>query len=142
MSETKYGKYILSDLKKQFSKEDNEEYAQLAKRVLWIDDEIVPGSFQMNVSWYIAPKQDPAIPHTHKADEILGFFGGDPENPNDLGGEIEIWLEDEQHILTQSSMIFIPGGMKHCPLIIRRVDRPILHFSTVTSGAWDFEPAD
>jgi hypothetical protein len=26
-------------------------------------------------------------------------------------------------------LVFIPKGMKHCPLIVRRVDRPILHFS-------------
>jgi len=26
--------------------------------------------------------------------------------------------------------------MKHCPLILRRVDRPIFHFSVVTSGEW------
>jgi hypothetical protein len=28
--------------------------------------------------------------------------------------------------------------MKHCPLILRRVDRPIFHFSTVTSGQYKF----
>lgn len=56
--------------------------------------------------------------------------------PYDLGGEVEFWLEDEQHILTKTSMIFVPGGMKHCPLIVRRVDRPIFHFSTVTEGRY------
>jgi hypothetical protein len=33
-------------------------------------------------------------------------------------------------------MIFVPAGMKHCPLIIRRVDRPIFHFTTVTGGRY------
>ena len=29
-------------------------------------------------------------------------------------------------------MIFVPAGMKHCPLILRRIDRPVFHFTTVT----------
>ena len=34
-------------------------------------------------------------------------------------------------------MVFIPAGLKHCPLILKRVDKPIFHFSVVTSGHWD-----
>lgn len=94
----------------------------------------------MNCSWYLRP---PATPmpeggaHTHDCDEIIGFFGSNPEDPYTLGGEIEFWLEDEKHILTKSCLIFVPKGMKHCPLIVRRVDRPIFHFSTVTSGQYE-----
>jgi hypothetical protein len=69
---------------------------------------------------------------------MIGFFGSNPEDPYDLGGEIEFWLEDEKHILTRSCLIFVPRGMKHCPLILKRVDRPIFHFSTVTGGQYRF----
>jgi hypothetical protein len=65
-------------------------------------------------------------------DEIIGFFGNDPDNPYDLGGEIEIWLENDRHVITSSALIFVPAGMKHCPLSLLRVDRPIFHFTTVT----------
>jgi hypothetical protein len=47
-------------------------------------------------------------------------------------------LEDEQYFLTRSSMIFVPGGMKHCPLLIKHVERPIFHFSTVTAGQYKY----
>jgi hypothetical protein len=30
-------------------------------------------------------------------------------------------------------MIFVPAGVKHCPLYIKRVDRPIFHYTVVTS---------
>lgn len=138
MQESKYGKYIVSDLRAPFPKEYNERYAEFAKRVLWIDDKVVDGAFQMNVSWYLRPQtgREPLAAHTHDPAEIIGFFGNNHEDPYDLGGEIEFWLEDEKHIITSSSLIFIPGGMKHCPLILRRVDRPILHFSVVTGGQW------
>ena len=138
MSESKYGKYIVTDLKTDFSKEYNEEYAKWATRVLWMDNKVVEGAFQMNISWYLKPQtENQSLPaHTHEPDEIIGFFGNNHEDPYDLGGEVEFWLEDEKHIITKSCLIFVPGGMKHCPLIIRKVDRPIFHFSTVTSGKY------
>lgn len=142
MAESKYGKYIITELKAPFTEEYNALYARWATRVLWIDDKVVEGAFQMNVSWYFKPQtgQQPLQAHTHDPAEIIGFFSGDPDNPHELGGEVEFWIEDEQHLITRSCLIFIPGGMKHCPLILRRVDRPIFHFSTVTSGEYVVKP--
>jgi hypothetical protein len=143
MAELKYGKYIVSDLKTDFTEEQNAQYAKWAKRVLCIDNKVVEGAFQMNVSWYLRPQtgQQPLQAHTHDSDEIIGFFGSNHEDPYDLRGEVEFWLEDERHIITRSSLIFVPGGMKHCPLILRRVDSPIFHFSTVNSGQYVFKAA-
>jgi hypothetical protein len=42
-------------------------------------------------------------------------------------------MEDEKFIINKSCMIFVPAGIKHCPLILKRVDRPIFHFTVVTS---------
>src|SRR5208337_5580397 len=41
----------------------------------------------------------------------------------------ELWLEDEQFILNKSFIAYIPAGMKHCPLRIRRIDKPMFHFT-------------
>jgi hypothetical protein len=140
MMEAQYGKYIVTELKSPHSPEQAARYAQWAKRILWMDDKVVEGAFQMNCAWYLRPPANPTPEasgsHTHDTDEIIGFFSGDSEAPYDLGGEVEFWIEGEQHILTRSCMIFIPAGMKHCPLILRRVDRPIFHFSTVVSGEY------
>jgi hypothetical protein len=145
MDNTRYGQYIVSDLRTpaRFTPEFNAAYAKWAKRILWIDKDVVEGSFQMNCSWYLRPpdvKTTEAKAHTHDADEIIGFFGNNWNDPYDLGAEIEFWLEDEMHIITSSSLIFVPHGMKHCPLILRRVDKPIFHFSTVTSGTYNYIP--
>jgi hypothetical protein len=140
MTESKYGKHIVTELKSPHSPEQVERYAQWATRILWMDDKVVDGAFQMNCAWYLKPPATPTPEaggsHTHDADEIIGFFSNNPGAPYDLGGEIEFWLEEEQHILSRSCMIFVPAGMRHCPLIIRRVDRPIFHFSTVTKGQY------
>ena len=141
MPGSKYGKFIVTDLKTDFSEAYNAQYAKWATRVLWIDEKVVEGAFQMNVSWYLKPQtgQQPLGAHTHDAGEIIGFFGSNHEDPHDLGGEVEFWLEDEKHIITKSCLIFVPPGMKHCPLVLTRVERPIFHFSTVTSGRYDLK---
>jgi len=138
--ETDYSKYVITELKTPvFRPEFVEAYKKFAKRVLWMDKNVVPGAFQMNVSWYCKPAHHAPVPHKHDVDEIIGFFGGDPTDPYDLHGEVEMWLEDQQFILTKSTMLFAPAGMKHCPLIIRRADRPIFHFSVVTGGTYELK---
>ncbi len=138
MAESKYAKYIVTELKApEFKPDFVEQYKKFAKRILWIDENVVPGAFQMNCSWYLKPNTDHgAGAHTHDEDEIIGFFSSAPDNPNELGAEIEFWIEDDKFMLTKSTMIFVPGGMKHCPLILRRVDRPVFHFSVVNGGTY------
>jgi len=58
------------------------------------------------------------------------------KNPNDLGGEVEFWLENEKYILTKSCLIFVPKGLKHCPLWVIKVDRPILFFAAGIEGRY------
>ena len=113
-------------------------YQHFAKRILWMDGDVVPGAFQMNTAWYYrVPEQDPVFPeHAHEEDELIGFFGSDPENPYDLGAEIEIGLDGERRLLTRSSLVFIPGGMKHMPMRILKVDRPVFHFSIMMSSSY------
>ena len=51
-------------------------------------------------------------------------------------------MDGEQHILTRSTMVFLPPNVPHCPLIINRVDRPIFHFSVVMNDVYGLERAD
>ena len=138
MARTKYGKYIVTELKIPPEKQKiAAEYSKYATRILWMDENVVDGAFHMNTAWYLKSATTvESTSHVHDTDEIIGFFGNNPKDPYDLGGEIEIWLEDEKHIITRTAMLFVPAGMKHCPLILRRVDRPIFHFTTVTGGRY------
>ena len=130
MAESKYGKYIVTEPKANIVKPPWSP-PSTPNRVAYIDNEVVEGAFYMECVW-IPPRLRPGPgpkAHTHDYDEILGFFGSDTENQRDLYGEVELWLEDEKHIINKSCLIFIPKGMKHCPLTFTRVDRPIFHFS-------------
>lgn len=150
-TEGKYGAQIVQDLtlpSTHSSPEVMARYARFGKRIHWIDSNVVPGSFQMNTSWYFAPTtymaEDAdsypatAKPHKHAVSEILGFYGSNPEDPYDLGGEIIIYIDGEKHTLTKSSLVFLPGGMEHLPLIVKKVDRPIFHFSIVMEDAYRY----
>jgi hypothetical protein len=137
MHHTDTSKYIVTELIMPESKQRiHEEYSKFANRTLWLDDEVVPGAFHINTTWYFKPASPEDRPHTHDTDEIIGFFGNNAADPHDLGGEVEIWLEDEKHVIARSALVFVPAGMKHCPLTFTRVDRPIFHFTTVTSGRY------
>jgi quercetin dioxygenase-like cupin family protein len=140
MPQSKYSRYIVTELKTPdtplFTPEAVARYAAFAKRILWIDKDTVPGAFQMNTAWYMKTLDKGPPPHEHDEDEILGFFGNDAADPYNLHGEVEFWLGDEKQTITKSAMVFIPGGMKHSPLLLKRVDQPIFHFSVVTGGRW------
>ncbi len=130
MAERKYEKYILTDLKlPQGAREWDEEnqYDERATRILWLEDEILKGAFSVICSWYWKATEKEGSPsHVHDFDEVVGFLGSDPQNPHDLGGEVEFWLEDEKYMLTKSCLIYAPKGLRHCPLRVTRVDRPFM----------------
>ncbi len=133
-----YAGYIVQDLKtppNMYTPEFGEMYRKFSNRVLWMDGNNVPGAFQMNVAWYYAvPERDPVFEeHCHDSDEIIGFFGCDPEDPYNLHAEIEITINGERHLLTKSTMIFAPAGLPHMRISIKKVDKPVFHFSVVTN---------
>jgi hypothetical protein len=66
--------------------------------------------------------------HTHSWGELIGFFGFNYDDIQDLGAEIEFTVDNEKKIITKSFAAFVPAGIQHGPLIIRNVVRPIFHF--------------
>jgi hypothetical protein len=43
---------------------------------------------------------------------VITFYGSNPENPYDLGGEVELWLGDDKHIFTKSILVYVVKGME------------------------------
>ena len=148
MAETKYGKFIVTELKKNiveapWSPPLTKAGGGQGGRILFMDNEVVPGAFYIETVWILPRTEEEAAKrvgtkaHTHDYDEVIAFYGTDPNDPGDLGAEAELWLEDEKHILTRTCMVFVPKGLKHCPLTFTLVDRPVFHF-TVGPGKMYF----
>lgn len=75
--------------------------------------------------------------HSHPVDEVLVFAGVNPADMNYLGAEIEIDLgkEHERHIIDKPSVVVVPAGTPHCPIVSRWVDKPFAFFSVNLSAA-------
>jgi hypothetical protein len=150
MAESKYAKNIVTE---DFMPppapeavklmEDQRKAGNTLDRTLMfgIQDSIVKGSFFAGCEWvWELTGKGPVnieLAHSHDCDEIIGLVGSRRDNPRDLGGEVEFWIEDEQHILTRSCYIFIPKGTRHCPLIFRRIDSPIFLFESANNTIYE-----
>jgi hypothetical protein len=143
MAREKYEKYIITEFKPglelpEFRGKPGAP-SERSNFMMWLGNQIIKGSPYVEAVWLWKGAADPSggFPqHVHDYDEILGFFGTDTEDVYDLGGEIEFWLDDEKYLLTRSCLIFVPKGMKHCPIVFKRIDRPIFHFLFVTGGEY------
>lgn len=107
------------------------------QRVLYLDDEVIEGAFYVATAWFWKGTGPGPQAHSHDFPEVLGFFGSNPKDVNDLCGEVELWIDGEKHLLTKTFIAYIPAGLTHCPLRIIRADRPIFHFSTGPQRMYD-----
>ncbi|MCJ7604750.1 MAG: hypothetical protein MUO19_01790 [Dehalococcoidales bacterium] len=147
MSERKYEKYIITEnirtaapppgfLRRREEQKKLGNYTEETD-MFRLDDSIIPGAFYIDCHWmwekHGTGGLQTEISHSHDFDEVLGFIAGNRENPRQLNGEIEFWLEDEQYIIDYACLIYVPAGMNHLPLIFRRIDSPIFFFTAGTS---------
>jgi hypothetical protein len=138
-------KYIVTELKQDVGDapwtptfNENE-----ACRVLSLDGKVVPGAFYMETAWFW-PGNWPANKgeegtvkeHSHEFNETIAYVGTNPDDINDLGGEVELWIDGKPNIIDKSFIAFIPAGTKHGPLKIRSISRPIFHFTAGMSGSY------
>jgi hypothetical protein len=63
-------------------------------------------------------------------DHLFSFLGTDPENPGELGGEVEFWLGEwddiDKVVVNPPSSVYVPAGLAMFPMIWRNVNRPII----------------
>jgi hypothetical protein len=127
MVESKYGKYILKEPRGTFTPPPKKE---TQVRGVSITEDLLSaiGGINCNFNFMgvIAPHLMVDPPHKHEYDEFLFFIASDPMNAPDLGGEVEIALgeEWEKHTITTSSFVCLPRGVQHCPIYVKKVNRP------------------
>ena len=127
------GKYMITQPKPGFVPDFFGPPAKLIETVdvAFVDDEVLEGGRYVETVWFTKGSDEIAVyPHVHDFDEILAFIGSDPDDAQDLGGQIEDTIDGEEYVITKSCVLFVPQGVPHGPLYIRRVDRPIFHFAT------------
>ena len=107
---------------------------KIVKPVVQVDADTVPGAgFYAEAKWIVpsaAKEVKLCESHTHDFNEVLGFFGLNYDNIQDLGAEIEITIDNEKNIVDRSFSACIPAGVQHGPVIIRNIKLPIIHVSS------------
>jgi hypothetical protein len=109
-----------------------------------MSNNLVPDSnMYIETGWVFGmPDPNPHIhEHTHDYDEIVIHLGTDPENQEDLGGEIEFIVGDEPLKIDKTSAVYIPKGVKHGPLTWKKYEKPHLEL-TIMIGAGSLAQAD
>ena len=141
MAKTKYGKLITYNKEQPegppewFSKVPRDPTS--GQIVTWFDGDVIPGGFYYEAFMAIKPTlegsyNDPPQIHDYW-DEVIGMYGTNPADPDSLFGEVVLGLGDEMHSLTRSCAVFIPRGLQHGPLIIKKVTTPIILVTTGNS---------
>ena len=102
--------------------------------VVWIDGGRIAGAPYAEGVWFNKVNDEGPEPHTHDYDEFLSFIGTDVEHPEELGCEVDFYIEDEPVKLTESCLLYVPAGVKHSPFFIHNMTRPILHTSGYAGG--------
>ena len=138
MTEFSHGKYVVTRPKENIvvPKWGGNLNQETSTRVMYMDSEVIPGAFYVECVWFWPTDQEDKSspePHTHEYDEILAFFGTDPNNLHDLGAEIELYIDGERNVMNETFMAFIPAGIVHNPLNILKITRPVFHFATTPS---------
>jgi hypothetical protein len=138
MADSEHGKYIITKPRKDLEIPDwaGSLSETRSTRMFYLDSDVIPGAFYVEVVWFwpTDEKDDSSPdPHTHEYDEVIGFFGTDPKDLNDLGAEIEFYIDGERNLMRESFLAFIPAGIEHCPLNILKITKPVFHFATIPS---------
>ncbi len=109
-----------------------------ARRVISLDSDVCQGAFYMETAWFLPgdwpektkERKDHTIgAHTHDYDEAVAWVGTDPDDRYNLGGEIEFWIDGKQNFIDRSFIAFIPAGIEHGPINIRKITKPMFHFT-------------
>jgi hypothetical protein len=110
------------------------------KRVIYLDERIIPGSFYVEAVWVVGsiPRSHPE--HVHDYDEIVGFVGSNMDDPGDLGAEIDFVVDGVKTVITKTCFIHVPAGVKHGGLCFRKIDRPVFQIAMSRMGAYSSVP--
>jgi hypothetical protein len=128
MPDMKYSQYFLNELPDGVRFKSR--FSQMPSMVAFTDNDIIAGSkyFSVMIMGEEATRHPGHGPHVHNDAELLVALGTDMDHPRDLGAKMEMCMgpEMESHIVTESTMIWIPARFIHAPFRILEVTRPFL----------------
>ncbi|UCE34888.1 MAG: hypothetical protein JSV40_02950 [Deltaproteobacteria bacterium] len=131
MTKSKYEKYLVRNPVRQG---DRKGTGFTNPALSYLNNNLVPGcNIFLDYRWFVAmPDPNSLIPeHSHDFDEIVLHIGSDPDNPEDLGGEIEVGVGGECLKFDTTSALYLPKGTTHGPFTWKKFTRPHLQMAII-----------
>ena len=103
--------------------------------------QVPEANYYIELGWiYDIPEPNPHIhEHVHDYDEIVLHWGGNPETPQVLGGEITFYVGGQPITFNTTTGVFIPKGVPHGPLIWRKFEFPHIEMAMMLGTGNPFE---
>ena len=135
MAESKYSKYLVKI--PAYEVGVPEVKGRQSPTMTYMSNDLVPGcNLYLEFGWiWDMPEPNPHIhEHEHDYDEVVLHIGSDPNNPEDLGGEIEFVVGGEPLVFDKTTALFVPKGVKHGPVTWKKFRRPHIEMAIVLGG--------
>jgi hypothetical protein len=140
----RYARYVITQPKPHgLPRPRPEKPTAKTTQVVSLDAEVIPGGFYVDFVWIWSGNMTMSESHSHDFDEMIGVAGLplNPENPRTVGGDVSIMLDEEKYALPQSSLIYLPKGLGHCPLQFTGITTPVLCFTIGNVQKWGKSPS-
>jgi hypothetical protein len=132
MAESKYSKYLLKEPKGQLHDGTVFHGFLASPEKLGINCQILYSTITEANLEGAEPE-----PHKHDFPHVMGFFGSNPLDIHDFDAEIEFYIEGEKQVIDRPSLITVPAGLSHCPLIFKRIGKPVNWVEVMLTSHYD-----
>lgn len=121
MAELKYAKHVLKEPKGRIESE-----GKVIFEGIFAKPEQLGAKCQLLYSIVTKAHVNEATSHIHDFPIIMSFIGANSKDIYDFDAEIEFFLGGEKQVITTTSIVSVPAGLSHCPLIFKRVGKPLV----------------
>jgi hypothetical protein len=135
MAESKYGKYVMREPRGVV-----EEDGKIVFEGLKVTPAMTGYDCSILYSAITQPEVNVSKPHSHDFPEFFGFFGSNSRDLYDFDAEIEMYLGGEKHVIDKTSVVYIPAGLDHCPLIFKRIGKPVMWLEVIMTPKYTRKP--
>jgi hypothetical protein len=102
----------------------------------------IPGSrLAIGFAYITTPDTLGGDTHSHPHDQWIFLIGGDSKNFLDFDADAEMLLGDKVRKVNYPCYFFIPKNTPHCPLVIKRVGKPLVFIDARISEEASVKPA-
>jgi hypothetical protein len=95
----------------------------------------IPGSnLAIGFAYIERPETLGGATHSHEHDQWIFLIGGNNKNFLDFDADAEMLLGDKVRKINYPCYFFIPKNTPHCPLVIKRVGKPLVFIDARIGG--------